>query len=193
MTKPPNPDRRSERGHRAVLDAVLRLCVEQGYARTTVEGIAARAGVSKKTIYRWWPSKWAVVLEAIDEATATVEHPDTGDIAADLRAQLTALVALFNSPATGPALTGVIAEGLNDPDLARQLRERLILPRIDAFKERMRRAQQQGQVPAEADLEVAMDMIYGPVYHRLVFSLGLPDPRGVDRIVHHALRALDPA
>jgi AcrR family transcriptional regulator len=193
VTKPPNPDRRSERGHRAVLDAALRLCVEQGYARTTVEGIAARAGVSKKTIYRWWPSKWAVVLEAIDEVTATIDHPDTGDIAADLRAQLTALVALFNSPATGPALTGVIAEGLNDPDLARQLRERLVMPRIDAFKERMRRAQQQGQVPAGSDLDVALDMVYGPVYHRLVFSLGLPDPRGVDRIVHHALRALDPA
>jgi AcrR family transcriptional regulator len=193
MSASPNPLRRSEASRRAILDSTLQLCAEIGYRRLTIEAIAARAGVSKKTIYRWWPSKGAVVLEALDgAATKVAEHHDTGDLAADLHAQLTAVIGLLTPPNTSPAV-GLIAEALHDDELAHDLRERLIRPRIDEFKARMRRAQQVGQLAADADLDVALDLVYGPIYHRLVYHLGMPTPDQLDTLLAHALRAFGPA
>lgn len=193
MPASPNPQRRSEASRRAILDAALRLCAEAGYGRLTIEAIAASAGVSKKTIYRWWPSKGAVVLEALDDlATTVADHPDTGDLAADLRTQLTAVVELL-TPVERSAVVGLIAEALQDPQLADDLRERLIAPRIAQFKERMRRARAAGQLSAGADLDVAVDLVYGPLYHRLVFHLGMPDQRRLAELIDHALRALNAA
>jgi hypothetical protein len=118
--------------------------------------------VSKKTIYRWWPSKGAVVLELIDEtATVAVAPPDTGDLAADLNSMLTEVIGMLTPPHNSPG-TGVIAEALHDPDLARDLRERIIKPRIITFKQRLRRAQDAGQPHPDADLDVALDLLYGP-------------------------------
>ncbi|GID93423.1 TetR/AcrR family transcriptional regulator [Amorphoplanes digitatis] len=192
MAAPPNPLRRNEASRRAILDASLQLCAELGYRRLTIEAIAARAGVSKKTIYRWWPSKGAVVLEAVDDVATTVtEHPNTGDLAADLHTQLTAVIGLL-TPAETSAAVGLIAEALHDEELARDLRERIIRPRIDEFKERLRQAQRDGQLPADADLDVALDLIYGPLYHRLVFHLGLPGPDELRTLLAHALRAFGP-
>jgi AcrR family transcriptional regulator len=189
---PPNPVRRSEASRRSILDATLQLCAEIGYRRLTIEAIAARAGVSKKTIYRWWPSKGAVVLDAVDDAvTAAAEHPDTGDLAADLHTQLTAVIGLLTPPDTSPAI-GLIAEALHDNELAHDLRERLIRPRIDEFNARMRRAQADGQLAADADLDVALDLIYGPIYHRLVYHLGMPSSEQLHTLLAHALRAFGP-
>ncbi|MCM0673524.1 TetR/AcrR family transcriptional regulator [Micromonospora phytophila] len=191
MPTPPNPLRRSESSRRAILEAALHLCDEEGYGRLTIEAIAARAGVSKKTIYRWWPSKGAVILEAVDDAANVVaQHVDTGDLAADLHTQLTAVINLLNPP-NNSAVTGLISEALHDNELAHDLRERLIQPRITEFKERMRKAQQSGQLPADADLDVALDLLYGPIYHRLVFHLGMPDPEQLHTLIAHALRAFN--
>ncbi|MFI6265869.1 TetR/AcrR family transcriptional regulator [Micromonospora sp. NPDC051006] len=190
MPTSPNPLRRNEASRRAILDAALQLCAELGYGRLTIEAIAARAGVSKKTIYRWWPSKGAVVLEAVnDVATTVAEHPYSGDLAADLRTQLTAVIALL-TPSNTSAVVGLIAEALHDDELAQELRERLIRPRISAFNKRMHQAQLDGQLAADADLDVAVDLVYGPLYHRLVFHLGMPDQEQLHTLVAHALRAL---
>jgi AcrR family transcriptional regulator len=193
MPASPNPLRRNETSRRAILDAALQLCTELGYRRLTIEAIAMRAGVSKKTIYRWWPSKGAVVLDAVDDmATMVVEYPDTGDLAADLRTQLTAIIGLLTPPEASVGV-GLIAEALHDEELAHDLRERLIRPRIDAFRRRMRQAQRDGQLAADADLDVALDLIYGPLYHRLVYHLGMPSADQLDTLVAHALRAFGPA
>ncbi|WP_430503035.1 TetR/AcrR family transcriptional regulator [Micromonospora trifolii] len=190
MPTSPNPLRRNEASRRAILDAALQLCAEFGYGRLTVEAIAARAGVSKKTIYRWWPSKGAVVLDAVDDLASTVaDHPYTGDLAADLRTQLAAVIALL-TPASTSAVAGLIAEALHDDRLGHDLRERLVRPRIDAFNKRMQQAQSDGQLAADADLDVAVDLVYGPLYHRLVFHLGMPSPKQLHTLVAHVLRAL---
>lgn len=91
MNTSPSSLRRSESSRRATLDAALDLCTEKGYGRVTIEAIAARAGgVSKKTIYRWWPSKSAILLEAFTEMlVSATPFVDTGDIAKDLRTHLT--------------------------------------------------------------------------------------------------------
>ncbi|MEU8301474.1 TetR/AcrR family transcriptional regulator [Micromonospora sp. NPDC048909] len=190
MPTSPNPLRRNEASRRAILDASLQLCAELGYGRLTIEAIAARAGVSKKTIYRWWPSRGAVVLEAVNGVATTVaDHPYTGDLAVDLRTQLTAVIALL-TPSNTSAVVGLIAEALHDDELAQDLRERLIRPRISAFHKRMHQAQLDGQLAADADLDVAVDLVYGPLYHRLVFHLGMPDQEQLHTLVAHALRAL---
>jgi AcrR family transcriptional regulator len=192
MPAAPNPSRRSEASRRAILSSAMQLCAEVGYGKLTVEAIAANAGVSKKTIYRWWPSKGAVVLEAVDEqATLVAEHPDTGDLAEDLFTQLTAVIDLLTSPSRSAAV-GLIAEGLQDEALGHELRDRLIRPRIARFEERMRQAQRDGQVAADADLEVAVNLVYGPIYHRLVFHLGMPDANQLRTLIAHALCAFRP-
>ncbi|QKG21936.1 TetR/AcrR family transcriptional regulator [Actinomadura verrucosospora] len=192
MSKAPNPARRSESSRRAILAATGDLCSEAGYGRLTIEAIAARAGVSKKTIYRWWPSKGAVVLELLGEtATIATAPPDTGDLAADLHTMLTEIVDMLTPPRNS-AGTGVISEALHDPDLARDLRERLIQPGIDAFKQRLRRAQETGRLHPDADLDVALDLLYGPIYHRMALHLGMPDPDYLRTLITHVLRALTP-
>src|SRR4051812_2052510 len=102
----PDPARRSDRSRRAILDAALALVGEVGYNRLTIEAIAARAGVGKQTIYRWWPSKAAVLLDAslalagdVPEGEGRPGLPDTGDLAADLKRVLRATVDEFNDPA----------------------------------------------------------------------------------------------
>lgn len=183
--------RRSDKSRKAVLAAALDLCQEMDYAAVTVEAIASRAGVSKATIYRWWPSKGAVVLDAVDEvATAQAAYPDTGDIVADLHIQLTAMIAVLTPPHRS-ALVGLITDGMRDPHLATQIHE-ANRPYADRFKDRMRRAQQQGQIPADADLDVALDLVYGPLYHRLAYNYGMPDSERLRTLLEHALRALAP-
>ncbi|MCA2222091.1 TetR/AcrR family transcriptional regulator [Nonomuraea aurantiaca] len=189
---PPNPQHRSEKSRRATLDAALDLCAEQGYAQVTVEGIAARAGVSKKTVYRWWPSKGAVVLEAVHGAAvqATV-FPDTGDLAADLRTQLSGVIDVLSAPRTRSAFIGVLTEAQHDPDLAEQLHAQCIGPRVEQFDHRLRKAQEQGRLPADTDLDVIMDLLYGPIFHRLMVHLPLPDEAYLRRVLDTVLPALD--
>lgn len=192
MSGPPNPQRRNQASRRAILDAAMQLCAQVSYRKLTVEAIAASAGVSKKTIYRWWPSKGAVILEALDEMVAEVAgHPDTGDLATDVHTQLTSVIGLLTPPHSSAAV-GLIAEAFYDAELAQDLRERLIRPRIESFHARLRKAQRDGQLAEDADLDVALHLIYGPIYHRLVYHLGMPDAEELRTLVAHALRAFGP-
>ncbi|MRG60365.1 TetR family transcriptional regulator [Agromyces sp. CFH 90414] len=190
MNSAPDPARRSERARLAVLDSAMELCRENGFAQLTIEAIAERAGVSKKTIYRWWPSKGAVLLEAVSEAaTAAAFHVDTGDLAVDMRTQLAGVVALF-TPRDSSPVAALMSESQRDPSLATEVREQLIRPRIALFEERMRSAQRSGEIPEGADLGVALDLFYGPIYHRLVFHLDLPDDEELGARVDHVIAAL---
>src|SRR3954462_12535602 len=122
---PPNAARRSERAHRAILDAAYELALERGPAKGTVEAIAARAGDGKQTIYRWWPSKGALLLDVLVDAVGAVsEMPDTGDVVADLTTQMPAVKDLFRAD-SARFYTGLIAEAQADDAVARGLAEQL--------------------------------------------------------------------
>ncbi|WP_250287968.1 TetR/AcrR family transcriptional regulator [Streptomyces atroolivaceus] len=191
MITSPSSLRRSERSRRATLDAALELCTEKGYGRVTVEAIAARAGVSKKTIYRWWPSKGAVMLEAFAEVfVGSTPFVDTGDVAADLRSHINGAVRLVSTPPYGPAYAGILSEMHHDDDLARAVLEQLVQPRVAAAVGRLRRAQEQGQIPAGADLPLAVELLYGPVYYRHVLRKPAQDEATVAALVSHVLRSL---
>ena len=168
----PNALRRSQKSHRAILAAALDLCAEEGYGNLTVEAIAARAGTSKKTIYRWWPTKGAVVLEALDEWQDGATHvPDTGDIVADLQAQLE-IVNEFMTGRLGPAYKGLIAESQHDDNLAQALSARFIRPRNEVTLTRLRTAQEQNQLAVDTDLPLLVERLYGPIHYRILLHLG---------------------
>ncbi|MEU1482596.1 TetR/AcrR family transcriptional regulator [Streptomyces sp. NPDC005752] len=201
--KAPDSSRRSDRSRRAIHDAALALVGEVGYARTTIEGIAARAGVGKQTIYRWWPSKAAVLMEAFlamgarqaadaDAAGGGGEHgiPDTGDLAADLKAVLRATVDELNDPATEAPTRALTAEAVIDPALGAQFVENLLEPQLQLYVTRLRSAQEAGEVRADVDPRVALELLIAPLAHRwLLRTLPLTHAYA-DAVVDHTLRGL---
>ena len=192
MSSAPNPDRRSERARRAILDATLDLCREVGYAATTIEAIAKRAGVGKQTIYRWWPSKAAVAFEAVnDHVGPAVDFPDTGDVLADLERQITAVGRLFTSPDFEPAYTGLIAAAQSDPDVQAGLRGMLEV-RVSACRARLEKARADGQLRDDVDLDEAIELLYSPLYYRLLLRTRPVDPGLVPRMLRLAFAGLAP-
>lgn len=190
---PPNPERRSESSRQAILGAAFELCRERGYAKLTIEAIAARAGVGKQTIYRWWSSKGAVVLDALhDLVGAATDFPDTGDIIADLREQMNNVAELLSSPDLVPVYTGVIGAAQSDPALSKALNDTFLTPRIDAGRARLLSAQRQGQIRADADLDVVIEILYGPLYHRLLLRADTPSTDQVTTILDLAFNGLRP-
>ncbi len=187
----PNVTRRNERSRRAILDAALELATELGYQKLTIESVAARAGVGKQTIYRWWPSKGAVLFDALLARTQDTDGagalPDTGDLAADLKAVLRATVAEFADPAFSGPIRALTVELAQDPELAEQYQERLDRPMRELKKARLRAAQDAGALRAGADLEVLADLLFAPIAQRWLLRTGPLTPEYADAVVDHAL------
>ncbi|MCM2414465.1 MULTISPECIES: TetR/AcrR family transcriptional regulator [unclassified Streptomyces] len=197
--RPPDSSRRSERSRRAIYDAALGLVGEVGYGKTTIEAIAARAGVGKQTIYRWWPSRAAVLLEAFidlgnraaqDAGEPAAGFPDTGDLAADLKLVLRATVDELNDPAFEAPTRALAAEGIVDPELGAQFVRKLLDPSLQLYVTRLRAAQEAGQVRAGIDPRIALELLVAPLTHRwLLRTLPLTHAYA-DAIVDYALHGL---
>ncbi|MEU4693505.1 TetR/AcrR family transcriptional regulator [Actinoplanes sp. NPDC023714] len=189
-----DPARRNERSRRAILTATLELLGETGYSELTIESIAARAGVGKQTIYRWWRGKGAVVLEALVDSTMAAAEPitlpDSGDIRADLRAVLRATVAEFADPKLSATTRAITIETLSDEALAEQVRDQLLRPQLDAVKARLRAGQQAGQVREGIDLDQAVELLFGPLYHRWLLRNGPLTESYADGVTDLALAAI---
>ncbi|GGW31012.1 TetR/AcrR family transcriptional regulator [Streptomyces xantholiticus] len=200
-TKAPDHSRRSERSRRAIYDAALALVGEIGYARTTIEGIASRAGVGKQTIYRWWPSKAAVLLEAFLDlaeqasdaaAPGGYEIPDTGDLEADLRLVLRATVDEMNTPVYDAPARALAAEGVVDAAVGAQFVEKLLEPQLQLYVTRLRAAQQAGQVRAGIDARIALELFVGPLAHRWLLRTLPLTHEYADLVVDYAVNGLAP-
>ncbi|UCM90014.1 TetR/AcrR family transcriptional regulator [Streptomyces marincola] len=179
----PDPARRRETSRRAILTATFELAGEVGYSGLSIEGIAARAGVGKQTIYRWWPSKGAVLLDALmlalqdetprdgaapqaapQDGAAPQDDaalPDTGDLRADLKTVLRATVAELNDPRFDGPLRALAVEMLNDPVLASRYAEHVEEPMRRMKTARLRSAQRAGELPQDADLGLAVELLWG--------------------------------
>ncbi|APS21922.1 TetR family transcriptional regulator [Streptomyces sp. Tue 6075] len=205
-TKAPDSSRRSDRSRRAIHDAALALVAEVGYRRTTIEGIAARAGVGKQTIYRWWPSKAAVLMDAfLDLAGRAAEDagaggtgesapgiPDTGDLVADLKLVLRATVDELNDPALEAPTRALTAEGIVDAKLGAEFVHKLLDPQLALYVTRLRAAQEAGDVRADVDPRIALELLIGPLMHRwLLRTLPLTHAYA-DEIVDYAVGGLAP-
>jgi AcrR family transcriptional regulator len=168
----PDPTRRNAQAQAAILGATRDLIGKIGYDKMSIEGIAAAAGVGKQTIYRWWPSKAAVVLEMwAPEVEQQVTFPNTGDLAADLKTQMKSVIDVSNDPNFGPFFRALVAESQHDLALADQLLERFFRPRIEAAKQRLRVGQADGQLSPDVDLDLAIDLFYGGFYHRYLLRI----------------------
>ncbi|RLV66204.1 TetR family transcriptional regulator [Streptomyces sp. CBMAI 2042] len=217
--KAPDSSRRSDRSRRAIYDAALALVGESGYRRTTIEGIAARAGVGKQTIYRWWPSKAAVLMEAFLDLAARAAGeaasqtggtggqtdgtdpqagaagygiPDTGDLAADLKLVLRATVDELNDPLMEAPTRALTAEGIVDAKLGAEFVEKLLDPQLALYVTRLRAAQEAGQLRPDADPRIALELLIAPLTHRwLLRTLPLTHAYA-DTIVDYALGGLAP-
>ncbi|MER7465219.1 TetR/AcrR family transcriptional regulator [Streptomyces sp. NPDC097981] len=171
--KAPDPARRSDRSRRAILDAALALVGEVGYNKLTIEAIAARAGVGKQTIYRWWPSKAAVLLDASLSLAGDARteggwtgFPDTGDLAADLKLVLRATVDEFGDEKYDASARALTAAAATDPELGARFTEQLLEPQFALYEARLRAAREAGQLADDVDLRLMVEMLLGPLTYR---------------------------
>jgi hypothetical protein len=146
--------------------------------------------VGKQTIYRWWPSKGAVVLDALAVEQADIEWPDSGDLATDLRLVLRATVAEFADETTSATLRALMIDMQQDAALSEQVQTRMLGPQLAATKRRLESAQQAGQVAPGIDLDVAAELIFGPIYHRWILRTHPFDQPYADALTDLAVRAL---
>ncbi|AEY89039.1 TetR-family transcriptional regulator [Streptomyces hygroscopicus subsp. jinggangensis 5008] len=203
MVSKPAPDatRRSERSRRAIYAAALALVGEVGYPKTTVEAIAARAGVGKQTIYRWWSSKADVLLEAfLDLAGQSAQAagqavdavPDTGDLAADLKAVLRATVDELFDPRFEVPARALAAEGVVNEQLGREVVAKLLEPQLQLYVARLRSAQDAGAVRADVDPRIALELFVSPLAQRWLQRSGPVSYAYTDTLVEYALHGIAP-
>jgi AcrR family transcriptional regulator len=160
---------RSEEADRAILRAATELLAERGLHGMSIEEVAARAGVAKATIYRRWNSRGTLALDAfLAEFKALQPLPDTGALRDDLLAALRAWVRAVTRTPAGRTLAGLIAEAQHDAELADAWRARVVEPLRAQHRIMLKRAIDRGQLPASTDTEVALDLLYGAAYHRLL-------------------------
>jgi AcrR family transcriptional regulator len=176
-----------------VLDAAASQLFEAGLTSVTFEKIASRAGVSKMTLYKWWPSPGALALDAYFVAVEqTLAFPDTGDVAADLRTQLHAFVRVLSDEATGPVIAALVGAAQTDPELAAAFNTRYTHPRRQLAVDRLAVARRRGQVRDDVHLEVVVDQLWGACYHRLLLPDQPLDARFADALVDNLLRGIAP-
>jgi AcrR family transcriptional regulator len=166
-TRPPGRPRCAETCS-AIRAAALELLDEVGFAALTVEGIAARAGVGKTTLYRWWPNKAGVVMDAFLSAYgACSPFPDTGCVHEDLRRQLRLAVQLLAGP-KGRAVAALLGGVRAAPELGEAFRTHWLGPRREEARRVLLRGRERGQLRRDSDLDAVIDALYGPLYFRLL-------------------------
>lgn len=181
---------RSEQARLAVLRATSELLHEVGLRAMTTEEISARSGASKATIYKWWPNKHAVAVEAfLAEMMAESPDPDTGSAREDFRRIIRGL-AHFYTGASGRVFAQLVGEGQTDPAVRRELQAHLVAPRRDLMRNVWDRGVARGQLRNDIDPEVAVDLLIGPVLYQLLLGRARLDDASTDTIVDAAMRGL---
>lgn len=161
---------RDEEARTRILSSALELLEEVGFLNTTTEAIAERACASKATIYRWWPNKAAVLIEALREQVAQENpFPDTGDLRRDVQEQIRKFIELLISR-RGRIFRAFIAAAQSDEEVAEAFRSVWIRPRREEAQRVLRKHIAAGRLAKGTNLEVAMDLLYGPIYFRLLLG-----------------------
>jgi AcrR family transcriptional regulator len=179
---------RSEAARVAVLEAADDLLVERGFAGVTIEGIAARAGVAKQTIYRWWTSKTAILFDAL--LTDAAEHftpPDHGDLGSDLRGHLRQIATFLTATDAGVVCRALAGQAQHDPEVATRFQSDFVGPQRDRDREPFLRAQRRGELSQAEDIDLAVDQLVGPIYYRVLITGERVPPEFTDALVNRYL------
>jgi len=165
---------RSESARRAILRSTLRLLRHTGYNDLSIEGIAGDANVGKATVYRWWPNKGALVVDAFSSSVQKdLLFPDSGSVYSDVTFQMNHVVRLFRSR-RGQIVAALIGGGQTDPELIEAFRERFVRPRRLEAQATLRKGIERRELPENADLDLILDSLYGAIYMRfLIWKDGL--------------------
>jgi len=159
---------RSEDARRAILRSTIKLLRRRSFADLSIEAIAADAKVGKATVYRWWPTKGALVVDAFASSTADELHfPDSGSVYRDVSLQIIQWLGVLRS-SRGCIVRAIIAAGQSDPELLEEFRKRLLRPRRQEAYETLRRGIERGELPHNLDLDLVLDILYGAVYMRFL-------------------------
>jgi AcrR family transcriptional regulator len=180
---------RSVESRRAILQAALLILQTTGYRTLTIEGVAAKAGVSKQTIYRWWPSAAYIVLEALTSDPLQPPMPDTGSLYDDLLELIRPMVRALGAR-RGPIMKALMAEAQSDARFAEVLRTTFMAQHRDYLFNIVGRAQMRGEIGFDADPEITADLVYGPMLYRLLNGHGQLDDTFARNLTAAAMRLL---
>jgi AcrR family transcriptional regulator len=179
---------RSEAARTAVLEAADDLLVEAGFAALTIEGIAAKAGVAKQTIYRWWSSKTDILLESL--AVDAAEHftdPKGEDLESDLRSHLRQLAVFLTKTDAGAVWRALAGLAQHDAEVAKRFETEVVAPQRRRDRAPLLRAKERGALPEGEDIDLATDQLVGPIYYRVLVSHQHVPPRFTDALVSRYL------
>lgn len=159
---------RSEESRQAILRSTLKLLKETGFPQLSIEAIAADADVGKATVYRWWPTKAALVADAFSaSADQELRFPNTGSVHKDMSLQMRQLIRVFRSQ-RGKVVAALLGGGQSDPELIAAFRERFLWPRRQQAYQTLQRGIDRGELPAGIDMDLTLDSLYGPIYMRFL-------------------------
>ncbi len=159
---------RSEHSRQAILCSTLGLLQRTGFPDLTIEAIAADAGVGKATVYRWWPTKGALVVDAFASGAEHQLHfPDTGSVYQDMSLQMNQFLGVLRSR-RGRIVAALLGAGQSDPELLAAFRERFLRPRRQEAYKTLRRGIERGELPSSLDLDLVLDTLYGAIYMRFL-------------------------
>jgi AcrR family transcriptional regulator len=175
-----------------VLASALAIVASEGIAGLTFESIAAHSGVGRPMLYRWWPTKAAILLEALLDVTANAApYRDTGNVHDDLRTQATAYARFLKGP-HGNAYRALFAEAQRDRETQRALREQLIEPRRELTRIALRRGIERNQLRADINIEAAIDQLYAPIIYRLLLGHAPLDTTNIKTLIAQTIHGLAP-
>ena len=182
---------RSDSARRAILRAARELIEENGPTALTMEGIAARAGVGKPTIYRWWPDRHSVAMAALMESESAVSSSGSNSRSPmeALQTQLRKVVSLF-ATSMGRNVTTMIASADHDSELSKAFRNHFVLARREEGRGLLLQAIDKGEIRPDANVEIVLDMIYGALFFRLLMGHAALDEALVKQLLEEALRGL---
>jgi len=185
---------RSKRRHNAILRTAIDLVHELGFRAVSIESIAAKTGVAKTTIYRRWPNKAAVVMDAFmlrfgSGTQFQTAKPKAKKVTDSIRLQMRTLARAFRSK-DGAVVKALLAEAQFDAELSTAFHERWTLPRRKMILAVLQRAISPGELRSDIDLEATIDLLYAPIYYRLQRGTGSLSDAYIDEIFHQAMEGL---
>src|ERR1039458_3507104 len=182
---------RSEESRQSILRSTLKLLKQPGgFPELSIEAIAADANVGKTTVYRWWPTKGALVADAFSaSADDELRFPNTGSVHRDMSLQMRRLIRIFRSK-RGKVVAALLAGGQSDPELIEAFRERFLWPRRRQAYQTLRRGIDRGELPEGSDLDLILDSLYGPIYMRFLIRHDTLDEGFADEICGLVLKGL---
>jgi AcrR family transcriptional regulator len=190
-TRPPGRPR-SEESRQSILRSTLKLLKQHGgFAELSIEAIAADANVGKTTVYRWWPTKAALVADAFSaSAEEELQFPDTGSVRRDMSLQMRRLIRIFRSE-RGKVVAALLAGGQSDPELIEAFRDRFLWPWRKQAYQTLQRGIDRGELPVGSDFDLILDSLYGPIYMRFLIRHAKLDESFADEICGLVLQGLN--